>query len=234
MPSCLLPRILAFDTASQRGSVALLQGPEVLAELKLHTLQTHSIHLMRSIDFLLDRLGWALQDINLVAAGIGPGSFTGIRIGIATALGIAQALSVPFAGIDGFEAIARQAALSDGRIGVLLNAQRSQIYYAEYIGRRGKIQLARKPSLVFLRDLERCLANRHLYIVGDCEECWSMKSSRSETGWPRRIAADLFLAPGIGRSAFLRKRKWRSGEFITCDPLYIRPPDALRKQIGER
>jgi len=211
-----------------------LQGQEILAELKLYTLRTHSTDLLRSIDFLLGRLGWELQDLDLVASGIGPGSFTGIRIGIATALGIAQSLSIPFAGVSGFEAIARQAAFLDGHIGVLLNAQRLQVFYAEYISRKGKIHPARKPSLILLSDLERYLADRHLYIVGDCDVRGTTEWDGSCMGWPRRVAADLFLAPSIGRSALLEKRKWRSGEYLKCDPLYIRPPDALRKKAGGR
>jgi len=97
MPVNDRPRILAFDTSSVRGSIALLEGTALRAELKLCRLQNHSTNLIRSIDFLLNGLGWTLEELDLVASGIGPGSFTGIRIGISTGLGIAQSLSIPFA-----------------------------------------------------------------------------------------------------------------------------------------
>jgi tRNA threonylcarbamoyladenosine biosynthesis protein TsaB len=230
MPLNAALKILALDTASPRGSIALLQGNDVFAELRLRSLQTHSITLMRSVDFLLGRLGWTLHDLNLVAVGTGPGSFTGIRIGIATALGIAQSLSIPFAGVNGLEALAHQVSSLSGRIGICLNAQRSQVYYAEYVGKNGRVRPAKKPSLFNLSDLEHYLAGRHLYMVGDIYACPADVSRDSGLNWARSADVDLYLAASIGRTALLRKRRWQSKEFVSCDPLYIRPPDALRKK----
>jgi len=229
----LVPRVLTFDTSSARASVALLEGPQVRAEFRSDSLQAHSTVLLDAIHFLLGRLGWTLSDLNLVAVGIGPGSFTGIRIGIATALGISQSLSIPFAGVSGLEALAYQAA-RDGRIGVLLDAHRSQVYYAEYDCKNGHIRISQKSALLDVSDLERHLANRHLYIVGDLNACRLEESRGPRSSWPRPISTDLFLAAGIGRLALSRKRRWRLGDFIACEPMYIRPPDALRKKNGKR
>jgi tRNA threonylcarbamoyladenosine biosynthesis protein TsaB len=226
MPLNLAAKILAFDTSSPRGSLAFLEGQELRAEMKLNSIQTHSTFLLSSIDYLANKLGWALGELNLVAVGIGPGSFTGIRIGISTALGIAQSLSIPFAGISGLDALAHQAALLEGRIGVVLNAQRSQAFYAEYISQKGKIRNIQKSSLLFLSDLERRLAHRHLYIVGDVQV-----SHGSSESWPKHVPMDLFLAASIGRLANSKKKIWRSGDYLLAEPLYIRPPDALRKKI---
>ena len=212
MPESLAPKILAFDTSSVRGSIALLEGAETRAELRLHSLQTHSALLLSSIDFLLGRIGWKLADMNLVAVGIGPGSFTGIRIGIATALGFAQSLSIPFAGVSGLDALVHQYVFPDGHIGAVLDAHRSQIYYAEYVSRNGKIRQAKKPRLVYVSDLERELADRHLYIVGDLKNC-RLERPRGASLKGSLPNSDLFLAAGIGRLAFSRKRIWRSGEF---------------------
>ncbi len=234
MPLNLALRTLAFDTSSVRGSVALLEGREVRAELRLHSLQTHSALLLNSIQFLLNRLGWTLSDLNLVAVGIGPGSFTGIRIGIATALGISQTLSIPFAGISGLEALAHQAAFMDGRIGVMLDAHRSQVFYAEFISKSGKIHPYKKSTLMDISDLERHIADRHLYIVGDLGVCRLEKSRKSQSAWPRQISVDLFLASGIGRLALSHKRRWRSKDHMISEPMYIRPPDALRNKSRKR
>lgn len=225
MPLSSAAKILAFDTSSSRGSVAFLEGPELRAEIKLNAIKTHSDFLLSSIDCLADKLGWSLGELNLIAAGIGPGSFTGIRIGVSTALGIAQSLSIPFAGISGLDALAYQAAPMEGPIAVVLNAHRSQAYYAEYTSNKGKLRVSQKSSLVFLSDLERLLAHRHLYIVGDVEI-----GSAASADWPRFLPVDLFLAASIGRLAISRKRTWRSGKYLLAEPLYIRPPDALRKK----
>jgi tRNA threonylcarbamoyladenosine biosynthesis protein TsaB len=217
-------KILAFDTSSPRGSIAFLEGRDLRAEMRLNTIQTHSAFLLSSMDYLAGKIGWQLNELNLIAAGIGPGSFTGIRIGVATALGIAQSLAIPFAGISGLDALAHQALWPEGRMGVVLNAHRSQVFYAEYISSQGKLRTVQKSSLMFLSDLERRLAHRHLYIIGDVE-------LRYPGGdWPRLLPVDLFLAASIGRLAISRKRSWRSGSYLLAEPLYIRPPDALRKK----
>ncbi len=85
-------KVLSIDTATRRGSVALHAGADLAAELRLSSFETHSARLLRSVEYLLDVAGWTAHDLGLVAAGIGPGSFTGIRIGVSTALGLAQSL----------------------------------------------------------------------------------------------------------------------------------------------
>jgi tRNA threonylcarbamoyladenosine biosynthesis protein TsaB len=211
-----------------------LEGADLRAELRLNSLKTHSELLLSSIDFLLGRAGWMLSDLSLVAAGIGPGSFTGIRIGIATALGFAQTLAIPFAGISGLDALAHQGPFPDGYIGAVLDAHRSQAYYGEYICRHGRIRQSKKPCLFTISELERRLADRHTYIVGDLKACLPHALKHSPVEWPRTISADLYLAASIGRLALLRKRSWRLGETIIAEPMYIRPPDAIKNQGKKR
>jgi tRNA threonylcarbamoyladenosine biosynthesis protein TsaB len=234
MPLIAVPKILSFDTSSARGSVALLEGADLRAELRLHSLQTHSAQLLSSIEFLLARIGWSLNDLNMVAVGIGPGSFTGIRIGISTALGFAESLSIPFAGVSGLDALAHQCPFPDGRVAVVLDAHRSQVFFGEYVSRKGRIRKATKPSLLHISDLERLLTDRHTYVVGDIKECRLEEIRLAPDGWPRPIFADLFLAVGIGRLAFSRKRTWRSGDLTVAEPLYIRPPDAIKNKVRKR
>jgi tRNA threonylcarbamoyladenosine biosynthesis protein TsaB len=234
MPLSVAPRILAFDTSTPRGSVAVLEGQEVRAELRLHLPRTHSNLLLGSIKFLLDHAGWALGDLHLVAVGIGPGSFTGIRIGIATALGISQSLSVPFAGISGLDALAHQVASLGGRIGVVLDAHRSQVFYGEYVSKNGRIRPSQKSALLNVSDLEQRLADRHLYIVGDLGVCPLTAPKRASSGWPRPVSVDLFLAAAIGQLAFSRKSTWRRGGPVASEPVYVRPPDALKNRSGKR
>lgn len=234
MPVSVAPKILAVDTSTRRGSVALLEGRDLRAELRLDSPRTHSTLLLNSIRFLLGRLDWTLKDLNLVAVGMGPGSFTGIRIGIATALGIAQSLSLPIAGVSGLEALAHQAQQPNGPIGVVLDAHRSQVFYAEYVSHKGRIRQSQKSAVLDVTDLERRLGNRHLYVVGDMEACRIRQAAAGPTAWPRLIPADLFLAAGIGRIACARKNRWRSGDFMLSEPVYVRPPDALRNRRGKR
>jgi tRNA threonylcarbamoyladenosine biosynthesis protein TsaB len=227
-------KVLALDTSTHRESVALLRGHAVVAELRLCSLQTHSARLLRSIQFLLDSSGWALTDLQLVAAGIGPGSFTGIRIGVATALGLAQTLEIPFAGVSGLDALAQQVAFVDGRVGVVMDAQREEVYYGEFMIESGRIRRVRKACLLRLSELQKEMGRRQIYMVGDGLSLFAGRYRRSAKPWPRPIETDLFLATAIGRVALARRHTWRTGDRLWSDPLYIRPPDALRARHRER
>jgi tRNA threonylcarbamoyladenosine biosynthesis protein TsaB len=233
MPERPSMKVLALDTSTLRGSVALLQGQDTAGELRITSMETHSARLLRSVDFLLGTVGWKLSDLDVIAAGIGPGSFTGIRIGLSTALGLAQSLGLPFSGISGLDALALKVSFVEGTIGVVMDAQRSQLYYAEYLSGGGKIRQSRRPALLHPSDLERIVHRRHLYVVGDAVLDLVDKFKTSRTGWPRSIASDLFLACGIGRLSLVRRRGWRSGEFLTAEPLYIRPPDAVKPKLSK-
>jgi len=211
--------------------VALLEGRELVAELRLLSLETHSARLLGSIEFLLKSAGWELGDLGLIAAGIGPGSFTGIRIGVATAIGLAQTLKIPFLGISGLDALARQLPNTEGKIGVVMDAQRGQVYYAEYRCCRGKVARLGKPALLNPLALSNKLRRSHICVLGDGALRYTRELEIPKTGWPRLANVDLFLAAALGRLALERKQFWRCGEFIAAEPLYIRPPDAQKRKV---
>lgn len=223
-------RILSLDTSTVRGSVALLDGPVVRAELRLASMETHAARLLRSIEFLMGSAGWDLSDLELIAAGIGPGSFTGIRIGLSTALGLAQTLKIPFAGVSGLDALAYSHINMEKRIGIVLDAQRRQVYYAEYTSQKGGIKSVGAPGLWFPEQLKVRLAGRHIRLIGDGAQKYA-----SELGLASRVREVVdpapFLAGPVGRLAFVRRRSWRLKEFYTCEPLYIRPPDARKPNV---
>lgn len=227
-------KILALDTSTPRGSVALLEDRKLVAEFRLLSLETHSARLLGSIDFLLKSLAWQLSDLGLVVAGIGPGSFTGIRIGVATAIGLAQTLSVPFAGVSGLDALARQIPGIDGRLGAVMDAQRSQVYYAEYRCSGGRIARVSKARLLNPLDLAHRVHGAHMNLLGDGAQRYAKELGISCTGWPRFIEVDLFLAATLGRLALARRQTWRRGEHAYAEPLYIRPPDAHKRKANTR
>jgi len=222
------PKILAFDTSSPRGSIALLEGSELHAEIRLRRQKNHSENLVRSIQFLLNGLDWKLEDLNLIASGIGPGSFTGIRIGISTGLGIAQSLAIPFVGISGLEALGFQAASTEGVVGVVLDAHRDQAYYAEYRSSGGRMRVEKRPLLIHISELPLIVAKRRIYLTGDTDLYRADNGLKRGHSKPRILHTDPYLAVAVGRRAMSVKGRWKSGEYIQCEPLYIRPPDAVK------
>jgi tRNA threonylcarbamoyladenosine biosynthesis protein TsaB len=124
--------LLAIDTATSSGSVALVTESETLAEITLATGCTHSRHLMEMVD---QCLGWAeirFEDIDGFVVNRGPGSFTGLRIGISTVKGLAWACNKPVLGLCGLEALAFQTALDQRLICAMQDARRRQVYCGYY------------------------------------------------------------------------------------------------------
>ena len=224
-------KILALDTASERGSAALLEDTELRAEIRSNAVTGRSGFLLDAVDFLLRREGWRMSDLTLIASGIGPGSFTGIRVCAATGIGLAQSLGIPFAGISGLDVLARRAADAriSGHIAVLIDARRDQFYFAGYESKNGRIRKLGKPALIDAAGIGHYAATAD-WITGDLDEGRERVAGKYFPGRARWVPVDLFLAEGIGRLGLERKRIWRSGDFLTAEPLYIRPPDAVKNK----
>ncbi len=124
---------LAIETSGMSGGVSLVDRGKVLAEIVLASRQTHSRRLMSSIVWLMDNAALHWKDIGLVCASLGPGSFTGLRIGLSTAKGIALARHIPIVGIPTLDALARHVTPCIGDVVCpVLDARKSQIYAALY------------------------------------------------------------------------------------------------------
>src|SRR5439155_18286502 len=125
-------RVWAVDTSSERGSVCITEGGEVLGEVRLASSVQYSERLFRSIEFLLQHLPFGLSDIDLFVAARGPGSFTGLRVGLAAMEGFAAAHGKPGAGISTLEALAWKTGVRDAWVAPLIDARRGDIYGGLY------------------------------------------------------------------------------------------------------
>lgn len=125
-------KIMAVDTATTSCSVAIVDKKSIRAELTLVKGQTHSKHLMDMIDTVLDLSGIKISDIDGFATSSGPGSFTGLRIGISTVKGLAAASGKPMVGISTLEVLAMQVSFSPYLICPLLDASRGEVYFSRY------------------------------------------------------------------------------------------------------
>ncbi len=141
-------RILAVDTATTSCSVAIVDKTSLLTEFTLHREETHSKHLMDMINTALKISGLNISDMDGFAVTRGPGSFTGLRIGISTIKGLAAASGRPIVGVSSLEALATQASLSSDLICPLLDARRGEVYFSRYrfINGRLKKQMEEKVT----------------------------------------------------------------------------------------
>jgi tRNA threonylcarbamoyladenosine biosynthesis protein TsaB len=133
-------RILAVDTATISCSVAILDGASLTAEFTLNRKETHSKHLMEMIDTILKISGSDLSCVDGFAVTKGPGSFTGLRIGISTIKGLAAASGKPIVGVSSLEALAAQVPLSPDLICPLIDARKGEVYFSRYRFINGRLK----------------------------------------------------------------------------------------------
>ena len=132
-------KILAVDTATNSCSVAATDGGKLAAELTLNKNETHSKHLMELIHSVLENTGFGVGDLDGLAVTVGPGSFTGLRIGMSTIKGLAHALGKPVVGISTLKALARQCGQTPHLICPLLDARKGEVYAATYHFNQGQL-----------------------------------------------------------------------------------------------
>ena len=161
--------ILAFETSAKAASVALTENGKLLGESYQNTGLTHSQTLMVMADDVLKQCGKSAQDVEAVAVAEGPGSFTGVRIGVAAAKGYAWGKEIPCYGVSTLEAMAESLGLYEGFICPVMDARRSQVYNALFYVNRSEIERHREDRAIALADLQEDLEHLDgpIYLVGD-------------------------------------------------------------------
>lgn len=159
-------RILSIDTASTTGSVAVVDGDFLLAELTIARQETHSRRLMNMIQGVLEMSGLRLADIDGFAFTRGPGSFTGLRIGLSVVKGLTLISEKPLVGVSSLEVLARQAPDRRPLICPMMDARNKEVYCARYRFSKGCIRLemdeaAVSPEVAVEGITEGCL------LIGD-------------------------------------------------------------------
>ncbi len=225
------PKILAVDTSSQIGSVALCQGESLVAEVLLNSHSTHSETLLNQIDLLLDKVGWRLADLDLLAAATGPGSFTGLRIGVATIKGLAQVLEKPVVGVSTLEMLALNLPLCPVPICAFLDARKKEVY-SQLFHWSGHGPIAAGAAQVLppeqlLRGLEGQVA-----LVGDGVPLYRALIEEILEG-RAMLPTAMAHQPRAAQATWLALRAFRAGADTTAAellPVYIRPSDAELKK----
>jgi tRNA threonylcarbamoyladenosine biosynthesis protein TsaB len=157
-------KILAVDTSSRSCSVGIVDGYSPVAEMTLSIGQTHSKHLMPAIDRILCSCGLSLSDIDGLALVKGPGSFTGLRIGVSAMKGFAVAADKPLVGISSLKALAMQGLDSLGLICPLIDARKGELYACRYRSDGGKLRPETDEGLLSPEEAMRDIHEPCLFI----------------------------------------------------------------------
>lgn len=162
-------KILAFETSAKAASVALTQEGKLLGESYQNTGLTHSQTLMVMAQDLLQQCGVAISQLDAVAVAKGPGSFTGVRIGVAAAKGLAWGAELPCVGVSTLSAMAVGLGAWQGYVCPVMDARRSQVYNALFHVDCGKYTRIREDRAISLQELGEDVKNlsQPIFLVGD-------------------------------------------------------------------
>ena len=222
--------ILALDTSSPAGSLAILRDGKVIGVVSTWAEETYSARMFRHLDFLLRELSLDLKQFELFAVASGPGSFTGLRVGLTAVKGWAEVYKKPAVGVSGLEAIAAQSHSAAPLLIPVLDARRGQIYFGFY--RRGGNGLALEGEECvmtpdeFLEMLRSRAADTDFTIVTPEPEIISRQMSQIEKRTPSVEQVSSVLAPLIGRLGYQRAQRGQVSDALSLDANYIRRTDA--------
>ena len=225
-------KILAVDTSTMAGSIALVEKSVQKGEVNLYCHLTHSKRLMPSIDFLLENLGITLEQIDALGVAVGPGSFTGLRIGISTVKGLASARGMTICPVSTLEAMSFKVRHYNKVVYPMVDAGRGEVYTGKYQVAGDTIKRL-SPDLVIFP--ERFLAEIDSWdavFYGDGTISYQELINKFSRGRAFIAPDNLFLAEAI---ALIAERKLASGNTVTPGqliPYYIRPSDAELKKLA--
>ena len=161
--------ILAFETSAKAASVALLEDGKLLGESYQNTGLTHSQTLMVMAEDMLSQCGKTVADVTAAAVAAGPGSFTGVRIGVAAAKGFAWGREIPCYGVSTLEAMALSLGVYQGYVCPCMDARRSQVYNALFYVNQGVPERVSEDRAISLAELGTELKSlkEPIFLVGD-------------------------------------------------------------------
>lgn len=224
--------ILSIDTSGPTCGVALMEEGALLYEATANNKLTHSVNLMPMVEEALDKGGRELKDVGLLACVAGPGSFTGVRIGVAAVKGMARALNLPCIGVDALEALAAGVSFENGVVCPIRDARVKQVYGAAFInGERLMPDEAMKLDAYL--DTIQTLGERFLFL-GDGVPAYRALIKE-------KLGDKAFFAPPhlndlkAGAAAWLAGQKMgEAADGASLAPIYLRAPQAERERLEKQ
>lgn len=231
-------KILAVDTSATAASVAVAEENKLIGEFSINTALTHSQTLMPMIDELLKNTGTSIDDIEAVAVNAGPGSFTGVRIGVAAVKGLAFSRNLPCISVSTLNSMAYNMLGNDCVVCAVMDARCSQVYNSLFRVKDCLVTRLTDDRALSLSDLKLELQNikEKVILVGDgAVLCSEYLGSQLENIMLAPFNNRVQTASSVAYAAFEMLKK---GETVTPDelmPVYLRLPQAqreLNKKMG--
>lgn len=225
-------KVLSLDSATEAATCALIDNDKVLGEITFNYKKQHSVVLMPMIDNLLKNTGTDIKSIDGFVVSKGPGSFTGLRIGMATIKGLCQGTDKPFISLSTLDALAYNLAYTDGLICPILDALRNNVYTAVYKFTDNKLQRLSDYMAISIDELITLLQEKNTAVtfIGDAipkfkeklnEELEKVKYA------PKHL--NLVKASALGELGMELLKEGKYEDLYTSAPIYLRKSQAERE-----
>jgi tRNA threonylcarbamoyladenosine biosynthesis protein TsaB len=230
--------ILALDTSSPAGSVAVLRDGKVIGIVSTWVDEIYSSRMFRHLDFILRELALTLDQFDMFAVAAGPGSFTGLRVGLAAVKGWAEVYGKPVAAVSALEAVAVQAHSAGPFLAPVLDARRSQVYYGFYAvtsdARHRTLKLDGEECVASPAEFIEALRSRGISqptVVAPVPELVTSMLVAADPGGHAHQqikveAVSATLAPAIGQLGCLQAQRGELVDALTLNANYVRRSDA--------
>ena len=219
--------VIAIETTTMVGSIAIVDNARVIAEVTLNARATHSERLMATVNRLLNDAGLAVDDMDAIAVSIGPGSFTGLRIGISTAKGLSYASGKPLIGIPTLDALALNMGFSSCLVCPIQDARKGEVYTAHYRPCDKSLEKMTDDMAVAPADLARMITEKTVFL-GDGVNTYRelLMKQLGELYNEAPLPLQLPRASNVAMLALKRLEKGDADDPFTMVPRYIRRPEA--------
>lgn len=230
-------KVLAIDTSTMMASCALLDEENLLGEFSLNQNMSHSENLVPMVKTLLENLNLKVSDIDLYGVALGPGSFTGLRIGIATVKAFAHVYNKPIVGVSTLEGLAFNVRAS-GVIVPMIDARKNRVYTGIYKWEDGYLNNIEEPTVMEIDELLEHLKENYDNIIVNGNGIYIHREKIKDKLGDRVEFAPFIQntcrAASIGELALLKREEGKLESYFSLVPEYIRQSQAQRDYNKER
>ncbi|SDJ78185.1 tRNA (adenosine(37)-N6)-threonylcarbamoyltransferase complex dimerization subunit type 1 TsaB [Salimicrobium halophilum] len=223
--------ILAIDTSNYILGVAVIKNHEVAGEWMTNVKKNHSVRLMPAIDQMMRETETSPEELDQIAVAHGPGSFTGVRIGMATAKSMAFALQIPVVGISSLEVLARQGTFFDGLICPFFDARRGRVYTGLYDGEMNVVMEEENIDMDTWLEKLKAMHQSILFVSQDISEFRGRIEEKMGDRAVFPTPAHQYARPSYLALSAMKKP---ASSTHTLSPNYLRLPEAEQKWLNRQ